>query len=760
MFGINPGSPHLNPAIALNSTHGQNPSTPDPSGPPVRHQPTSPSLVPHASPPAGGGAQAGGTSRHLLQPQAQDPAATVLFSKAFALKAPLLEQLEEHGPLNLEVLSRQFEMQGLALRAALGKEGADNIASGAVLKHSAAGRVTDDMSRILSEESIHSMIRQAGGPDVPPVMPPDDLAASHPELGAAGSVEQEAHRATLLHSAYEQAIARLEAADPRNQEAIDNIKLSHMAFKFQVSDRENRLEHAEMAQQIALEKASNKVPLPGIRSAEKRNADTAVASARLAQAKADLKTFHSASNFILAAEHLESVGERALDMKEDGVKKTLPKLAKIFLGQGVPQAVSSLGHWGYARNAAGLAVTNALQGNVTRLTELAASVVVQAAALGATHKLMGDTIREGLHSMTEIGDWVRPIEKVDAELYFPDSPRAAFGANGQLKVLTEDEHAEVNKGSAELREKYDAKVLNGGFGTVKGDLAGFAAFGTAHAIREMLGNLTDYAKSIHGKADASFVGGGAMAFTQNLIALTERHDGLPTRVFAKHANPRPAWLRMWTSAQKLDFTQQANRMDLYGRIWGSGIGMAVAASFGEAVDRMRGNSGGGSLAAKLGYAVLEGLKSPMTLMSFFAVQVAEQEGKKLNPGGTSVVKNRLLAGPLNMASPLYRKPGAEVTHAAPPRTIERGAQHVHNFLRGAISTPAHLGAALTEATGQAAAAVVKGTVKGTVNGAVAAAKLPAKAIEAASNGIDKLRHRRQPAPDEEQGGSNGQQQQP
>lgn len=759
MFGINPGFPHLN-SIAWNSAHGQNPSSPDPSGPPARHQPTSPSLVPHSSPQAGGGSQAGGTNRHLLQPQAQDPAATVLYSKAFALKAPLLERLEEHGPLNLEVLSRQFEMQGLALRATLGKEGADNIASGAVLKHSAAGRVTDDMTEILSERSIHEMIKEAGGPDVPPVMPPHDLAASHPELGAAGSVEQEAHRATLLHSAYEQAIARLEATDPRNQEAIDNIKLSHMAFKFQVSDRENRLEHAEMAQQIAVERASNKVPVPGFRGEEKRKVDTAAASDQLKQAKSDLKAFHGASNFILAAEHLESVGERAINMKEDGVKKTLPKLAKVFVGQGLPQALASFGHWGYARNAAGLAVTNALQGNVTRLSELAATVAVQAAALGASHKLIGDTVREGLHSMTEIGDWVRPIEKVDAEVYFPDAPRAAFGANGQVKVLSENEHAEVNKASSELRQKYNDKVLNGGLGTVKGDVAGYAAFGTAHAIRDMLGHLSEYAKSIHGKADASFVGGGAMAFTQNLIALTDRHDGLPTRVFAKHANPRPAWLRMWTSAQKLDFTQQANRMDLYSRIWGSGIGMAVATSFGEAVDRLRGNSSGSGLASQLGYAFLEGLKSPLTLMPFFAVQTAEQEGKKLNPNGTSVVKNRLLAGPLNVASPFYRQPGAQATHAAPPRTFEHGAQDVNNVLRGAIVTPAHAGAALTEVAGQAAAAVVKGAVKGTVKGAVAVARLPGKAIEAASNGVDKLRNRRQAGPDEEQGGSNGQQQQP
>lgn len=749
MSGINPGLPHLN-GIAMNSMHGQNPSNPDPSGPRFRHQPTSPSLVPHTPPQAGGVNQAGGTNRHRLQPQAQDPAAVVLASKVFALKPSLLERLDQHGPLNLEVLSRQFEMQGLALRGALGKEGADSLASGAVLKHSAAGRVTDDMTGMLSEETIHELIKQTGGPDVPPLMPPGDLAASHPELGAEGTVEQEAHRATLLHSAYEQAIARLEAADPRNQEAIDNIKLSQMAFKFRVSDRENRLEHAEMAQQIALEKASNKIPLPGVRGEEKRKAGTATASEGLKQARADLKTFHSASNFILSAEHLESIGDRAINMKEDGVKKTLPKLAKVFVGQGLPQALASYAHWGYIRTAAGVAMTNALQGNVTRFAELAATVAVQAAALGASHKLIGDTVREGLHSMTEIGDWVRPIEKVDAGVYFPDSPRAAFDNNGQVKVRTESQHAQDNQGCAELREKYNAKVLNGSFGTVVGDGIGFASFGTAQAIRDMLGNWSEFAKSIHGKADASFVGGGAMAFAQNLVALTERHDGLPTRVFAKHANPRPAWLRMWTSSQKLDFTQQANRMDLYSRIWGSGIGMAIATSFGELVNHAS-NSKGGSLASEFGQAILEGLKSPLTLMPFFAVQVAEQEGKKLNPGGTSVVKNRLLAGPLNAVSPFYQQPGAEVTHAAPPRTFQRGAQHVHNVLRGAIAIPAHAGAALTEKTGQVAAAVVKGTVKGTVNGAVAVAKLPGKAIEA-------VRNRRPSVPDEEQGGSNGQQQ--
>jgi len=738
MFGNFPGIPSLNNTIAMHQwLQNQNQSNQGQGALPVRHAPASQSLQP-TSP--GSPAHAGAAAHAQLPPHIQQIADALEARDAelAAVKGPLLQDLDRSGPLKLDILARQFALEGQALRGSLGKEALDSLASGAVLQRAVSGHVGLGMRGAVSEETLDAIINPEGHPALPPPLPPAALAAVSPDLGAPGSVAFEAHRATALDSAYRHVIARLEAEDPRDQAMIDNVRLSQMAFKVRVADRENELELASLACQIDMEKASNKVPIPGVRGEAKRSADTAAAKPKLDAAKADLAQFHQASNFILHAEHLESLKSRAINVKEQGLKENLPKIAKVAIGQGLPQAVSSAAHWGYARNAALLASNAVLQGQVNRPAELVAGVVAQAVALGTAHKLVGDLARDGLHSLTELGGWIRPIETVQPEVYFPDAPRIEFNQHGDLHVHSADEHAALNGDSIKDRKEFKAHTLKGGFGTLKGDLAGFASFASANTIRDALSNVTEFAGSIHGRATASFAGGGAMATAQNLMALSDHHDGLPTRVFSKHTNPRSALQRMWNSSQKLDLTQSANRVDLYSRIWGAGVGMSMATAvqtyFSEALDRAR-DPNGGNAANRLCHAVLEGFKSYVTLMPFFAGLVAESEGKKLNPGGTSALTNRVLSGPLNAISPLYLKDGATATHTAPKGSFKRIPQGAHNVLRGMTSTPAQAGAALTEKSGQLAAKAVVGTVK-----------LPAKAIEAA-------RHKSPPSPDEEQGRS-------
>jgi hypothetical protein len=736
MLGNFPGIASLKSTIAMHEwLQNQNSSNPDQGALPVRHAPTNQSLQP-SSP--GSPAHAGASAHAQLPPHIQKVARELEARDAelAALKGPLLEELARHGPLNLDVLAGQFALEGKALRGGLGKEALDSLESGAVLQRAVSGQVGLGMRGAVSEETLDAIINPEGHPELPPPLPPEALAAVSPALGAPGSVTLEANRATALDSAYKHVIARLEAQDPRDQAMIDDVKLSQTAFKVRIADRENQLELTALACQIDLEKASNKIPLPGVRGEAKRNADTAIAQPRLDAAKAELKAFQQASNLILHAEHLDSLKGRAINVKEQGWKDNLPKIAKVAIGQGLPQAVSSAAHWGYARNAALLASNAVLQGQVNRPAELVAGVLAQALALGTAHKLVGDVARDGLHSLTELGGWIRPIETVPAEVYFPDAPRIEFNQHGALQVHSDDEHAALNSDSLQDRKAFQDHALKGGFGTLKGDLAGFASFASANAIRDALSNATELANSIHAKASASFAGGGAMATAQNLMALSDHHDGLPTRVFAKHTNPRSALQRMWNSSQKLDLTQSANRVDLYSRIWGAGVGMSMATAVqtyaSEALDRAR-DPNGGNAANRLCHAVLEGFKSYLTLMPFFAGIVAEAEGKKLNPGGTSALTNRVLSGPLNALSPVYLKDGATATHTAPQGSLKRIPQGAHNVLRGIASTPAQAGAVLTEKAGQVAAKAVVGTVK-----------LPAKAIEAA-------RHKQPPPPDEEQG---------
>ncbi|KQZ44719.1 hypothetical protein [Duganella sp. Root1480D1] len=738
MFGNFPGIASLNNTIALHQwLQNQNQPNPGQGALPVRHAPTNQSLQPSSSAQPGSPAHTGANAHAKLPPDIQKIADALVARDAelAAVKGPLLEDLDRQGPLDLNILGRQFALEGQALRGSLGKEALDSLASGAVLQRAVSGHVAPGMHGAVSEETLDAIINPEGQPELPPPLPPEALATIAPGLGAAGSVTLEANRATALDSAYRHVIAKLEADDPRDQAMIDNVKLSQMAFKVRVAGRENELELTALACQIDMEKASNKVPLPGVRGEAKREEDTAKAKPKLDAAKAELKEFHQASNLILHAEHLESLKSRAINIKEQGLKENLPKIAKVAIGQGLPQAVSSAAHWGYARNAALLASTAALHGNVNRPAELVAGVLAQAFALGTAHKLVGDIARDGLHSLTELGGWIRPIETVQAEVYFPDAPRIEFNGQGKLHVHSDDEHAALNGDSVHDRKEFQDKTLKGGFGTLKGDLAGFASFASANAIRDALANATELANSIHARASASFAGGGSMATIQNLIALSDHHDGLPTRVFAKHTNPRSALQRMLNSSQKLDLTQSANRVDLYSRIWGAGVGMTMATALqtyaSEALDRAR-DPNGGNAANRLCHAVLEGFKSYLTLMPFFAGIVAETEGKKLNPAGTSALTNRVLSGPLNAASPFYLKDGAKATHTAPEGSLNRLPQGAHNVLRGITSTPAQAGAVLTEKTGQLAANAIKGTVK-----------LPGKAIEAMRN--------RQPPPDEEQG---------
>jgi hypothetical protein len=735
MFGNFPGVPSLNNAIALQQwLQKQNATTSGQTDPAITHAPGARNLEPRSN------------TQPATKPAAQLPAHLQAIADEFAardaelaaVKTPLLADLGHHGPLNLDILARQFALEGQALRGGLGKEALDSLASGAVLKHAVSGQVALGMRGAVSEETLDAIINPEKAPALPPPLPQAVLAAIDSRLGEVGSVALEAHRATALDSAYKHAIAKLETADPRDQAMLDNVKLSQMAFKVRVADRENQLELTVLARQIDMEKASNKVPLPGVRGEAKRSADIGIAKPRLETAQAELKAFHQASNLILHAEHVESVKGRAINIKEQGWKENLPKITKVALGQGLPQAISSAAHWGYARNAALLASNAVLHGHANRPVELAAGVLAQAVALGTTHKLVGDIARDGLHSITELGGWVRPIETVKADLYFPDAPRIEFNTGGMLQIYSEREHAALNGDSVSQRKEFQAKTPQGGFGTIKGDFAGFASFASANALRDALSNATEVANSIHGKASASFAGGGAMATMQNLMALSDHHDGLPTRVLSKHTNPRSTLQRMLNSSQKLDLTEQANRVDLYSRIWGAGVGMTMATAvhtyFSEALDRAK-DPNGDNTANRLWHALLEGFKSYLTLMPFFAGIVAEPEGKKLNPAGTSPLNNRMLSGPLNAASPVYLKDGATATHTAPARSLGRIPQGTHNVLRGIVSTPAQVGAVLTEKAGQLTAKMVTGT-----------ARLPARAIE-------RLRHKEPPAPDEEQGGS-------
>lgn len=665
------------------------------TGWPVRYAPLSQSLVPVI------GERRIGPNVRTPMPQIPDPATAAQAAELSAVKGPLRKDLKRQGPLDLQILARQFALEGQALRSVLGKDGADNLASGAVLEHAVAGNVSSVMRAVVSEETIQYVIKQAGGPGMPQPLPEHALAASHPGLGEPGSIALEAHRATALDSAYKHALATLEAAQPRDQAAIDNVKLSQMAFKVRIADRENQLELSEIAGQIGLEQASNRFPFA---DKEGRTEWIGSAKANLDQAQADLKAFHGASNVILHDEHLKDLKRRSINFKDPDAN-SMSNLARVFLGQGVPQAVSSAAHWGYARNEAANLSAHFMHLSPTHPV----SIAVQAAVLGATHKFIGDFGREGLHHLTELRGFARGIETVKPEAYFPDVPLVQFNAQGQLHVHTADEHAALNTDNARKRQEYRSKALDGGFGTIKGDLAGIASFSAASAGRSLLGNVFEAANSIHGKASSSFAGGAAMSTLHGVIQLTDRHGEYPTRVLAKHPNPRTAWHRMMTSAQKLDMSKQANRLDLYSRSWGAFVGMAMASAIQHNVSaplETAHQQGDNSTANMLARAVADGAKSGTTLSAFYPALVAGAEAKKLNPGGTSELGNRLQVGWRNIASPLYLKNGAEATHAAPPGAFEHKLQTGYNAVRGALQVPSQTGAVLTEGLGQLAA---KGT---------------------------------------------------
>lgn len=614
------------------------------------------------------------------------PAATLASRRADLLAMPA------EGP-HLERLTAQFQLEGMAVRAALNNVAADvdALATGQLTREAVADTLTRPQARLaaaLTRDQVYGAVNNGATTDV-------EKPFSHAQLGQAGitgtPAELEAHQLSLTHEAYLAAAATLPAGAER-----DNVLLAHQAFKVGVAVTENQLEIGQQGAQVAVEMATNKMLL---KSQENRRTNLPGLQRTLGDANTALSAHAGASNHILHEEHIADHRRRAIG--GNGALSAFNKFSQQVVASGMPQAVSSLIHWGYMRNLGTMAAEAAL-GDRTGAGPVVASAVIQALVLGSAHKLVSDGPRDLISSVTELGGWARPPEASNAKQLFPDAPTSRLNGEHQAELIPTAERDLLQAQVTANRTAFKNSSPTSSFGNVDGDNVGEAAFAIANGSRDAINSSgREGANSISGKAFTSFSGGLLMSTTHGTaqlnkkVTVNDEAGPLPAYVTPKRQNPRGMVQRLTTGAQKLDLTQQANRLDLYSKVSSAFVGMALAGGLDAVAStplqaaqhaahdpRVKG-------ALAFAHALVEGGKSFATLGPFFSGLVAGAEAKTV-PGNSGALTKRALIGAHNLFDPTR----AETTAAYTSGTLAHKRQVANNVVKGAsqlLAQPLALG---------------------------------------------------------------------
>jgi hypothetical protein len=597
----------------------------------------------------------------------------------------------------------------------------------------------------------------------------EHLGITHPyapESFPGNEAESIRDYATATHSAYQKVIKNLESQTPRDEAAIGLVKTAHTSFKAQVAAFESAGEEAVMNATIKLERTANQVALLPLSREQRENAVTA-AKEELAEVTKELKTFKQASNHILVDEHREANLKGSINWKKNSILHNLGVMFRGTTPMAGTQGLMSLGHWGAIRGGMGQFAKDTYGRDATL-----ARGGIEGTSLGMGHDLVNST-RDGVQGVFELGGFFRPPEPISPEETFPSVPPVHVDDHGNVVRLTADDLKNANaetqaqqlaylgslvdttkhakqlqkaadtlgtgdvKGAFDIVHKeYADKATNFSFGTPRGNWAGKGAFAVANAIKDtaiLMGTMPvpdstplDKLKTTLLKATISMGGGGLMGFEHARGPLNNQYMDMPTHRLAKHQNPRGIGERLWNGMQTLDYTNQANRI----RLFGKGANATIGAWGANAMDRFisapleqvmedPNSSDHEKLVAGVKHVVTEGAKSIVQLQPFFSDIAAGPEAKKTGVKDGALPLSRIDVGVQNMTHP--GRKGAARVH--PDGTWQNALEKTENVHKGITQTLGQTAAMVPEVAVQVGAAALKGagsagmaTVKGAVNG--------------------------------------------
>jgi len=386
------------------------------------------------------------------------------------------------------------------------------------------------------------------------------------------------------------------------------------------------------------------------------------------------------------------------ELKEKGLSLSKwQELSRVFVGAGLPQFIASLLHFGYIRNATDDALSD---------QNFAARTAGTGAALGASHKLVTDTVRAWTQLAMDntIGLNVAPVSALEV---YPSAVNVV-SRNGELHPLTKGEKETINDTQTAERQKFIDAQSGSKFGTLSGDFAGFLSFGTAHALRELAHQLSDLNfQNLHARAVTSAIAGMAMAGGQAVAQATAKHDGIPTHIPTSPSTPfgeqaTETWEKMLKS---LNLLNKEQRDDLFSKMGGATAGVLLSNALGELAKLLEGKDelaekmmqevgeiihndlgelSGGQIAERIGLVVITFFQSHAVLYPFFSNNQVKAEVASYNKNKEKADQvDRPEIGIKNIVDP-GRK---DLPHGTKAEGGLRPAENTYNRFRGAAQVP-------------------------------------------------------------------------
>ncbi|MBJ9977926.1 type III effector [Pseudomonas sp. S75] len=336
----------------------------------------------------------------------------------------------------------------------------------------------------------------------------------------------------------------------------------------------------------------------------------------------------------------------------------------VFADAGIPQGVASAGHFGASTSAIDEQMAGA---------PFAQHLAATSTVLGASHKVISDGIRPFVQAAVDktIG---RGLAKVDPMSVYPQ-PLKDITKDG-LRVANPNFDA-LKTSQKDKRDDFKRLQNANNFGTMSGDFAGYLAFGTAHAVRELLNQFASVnASGIGARSLASAAGGMFMAGGQAVAKYSQTHgeERIPTyRVTQENRDwgeVMPSTLR--DAVGKLNPANMTNLSDLLGRITGASPGVAMRMGAGDA-------AAVGENAAdkeKMEQVITTFFSSGLTLLPFFANAVAAPLENKALHGKDELAKRPGVA----MQNVLH--PDRETLPHTQPVGVRRNLENIYHVTRG------------------------------------------------------------------------------
>lgn len=248
-----------------------------------------------------------------------------------------------------------------------------------------------------------------------------------------------------------------------------------------------------------------------------------------------------------------------------------------ILAASIPQFVSSLTHLGYVRSATGEATSKLFSG--VRWRELVGGSTLTGATAGIAHEGVNSVVKPVFQAifhattLAQKADMVS-LKPVPGDRVIPD-PLPFKNSDGALKNKPPEELArELDRIKAQ-RERLSHKRALGTTTHIAGEAVPYAMFGGAHAIRQILNDLTSInGTTIDAKALASGAAGAVTAGAHTAIQLGTTFTDAQGRSFPVYQLDRPPKSLSAELAKGLDLRKTTVRSAFTSKLF-SGIQSAT-----------------------------------------------------------------------------------------------------------------------------------------------------------------------------------------